>query len=139
MISNNAVNLKYENFEDFITNFMVHSGGLMSFFCWTHLPNTCKTDWTIILEYKKLTVRKPQFSSSVVAITYAPWIDKFYSLGQYWNFLPILYLSLHEKPYFLFPGTLKRWSFQKTELEYDISCITRKDEISFPWKYNLIL
>ena len=99
---------------------------------------------------------------------------------------------LHEKPYFLFPNVLERWSFQKnctgtwyflyyqerwyffflkiwsyslgrnvrwsfskkymeiwyflqvfwqdhlsqnTALKYDLSCIIRKDGISFSWKY----
>ena len=40
--------------------------------------------------------------------------------------------ALHKKRYFLFPNVLKRWSFQKKiALEYDISCIIRKDDI-FP-------
>ena len=36
-------------------------------------------------------------------------------------------------------NVLKRWSFQKIKLENDPSCIIRKDDISFPRKYDLIL
>ena len=51
----------------------------------------------------------------------------------------ILYFTLHWKPYFLFPDALKRWSFQKKDaLEYDLSCINGKDDISFSQKYDLI-
>ena len=45
----------------------------------------------------------------------------------------------HVKPYFLFPDVLKRWSFQNIALEYDLSCIIRKDNISFLKKCDLIL
>ena len=48
------------------------------------------------------------------------------------------HLSLHGKTYFLFPDVLKRWSFQKIVLEYDLSCIIGKDNISFSRKYDLI-
>ena len=42
------------------------------------------------------------------------------------------YVTLHEKPYFLFPNVLKRWSFQKKiALEYDLFCIIRKDVFLF--------
>ena len=47
------------------------------------------------------------------------------------------YKSFHGKPYFLFPDVLKRWSFQNVVLEYDISCIMRKDDISYSRKYDL--
>ena len=47
--------------------------------------------------------------------------------------------SLHGKSYFLFPDALKRWSFQKKiALEYDLSSIIGKDDISFSRKYDLI-
>ena len=46
--------------------------------------------------------------------------------------------TLHEKPYFLFPNVLKRLPFQNLVLEYDLSCIIRKDGI-FSRKYDLIL
>ena len=40
--------------------------------------------------------------------------------------------TLHGKPYFLFPGVLKRWSFEKKIApKYDLSCIIGKDDISF--------
>ena len=44
--------------------------------------------------------------------------------------------TLHEKPYFLFPNVLKRWPFQKIALEYDLSCIIRKDDV-FPENITL--
>ena len=49
------------------------------------------------------------------------------------------FFSLHGKPYFVFRNVLKRWSFQKIAPEYDLSCIIRKDDISFPRKYDLVL
>ena len=49
--------------------------------------------------------------------------------------------TLHGKPYFLFPGVLKRWSFEKQIApKYDLSCIIGKDDISFfpkIWSYTL--
>ena len=49
----------------------------------------------------------------------------------------MLQTAMHEKPYFLFPNVLKRWCFQKITLEYDLSCIIRKDDFDFP--KNMIL
>ena len=49
----------------------------------------------------------------------------------------MLQAAMHEKPYFLFPNVLKRWCFQKITLEYDLSCIIRKDDFDFP--ENMIL
>ena len=46
------------------------------------------------------------------------------------------YKSFHGKPYFLFPDVLKRLSFRNIVLEY-ISCIIRKDDISYSRKYDL--
>ena len=40
-------------------------------------------------------------------------------------------ISLHEKPYFLFHMFRKDVLSKKLELEYDFSCIIRKDDISF--------
>ena len=48
-------------------------------------------------------------------------------------------LTLHKKPYFIFPNVLKDEISKKIALEYDLSCIIRKDDISFPRKYDLIL
>ena len=46
--------------------------------------------------------------------------------------------SLHEKQYFIFPNTLKRLSFPKNiALEYDLSCIIRREGFSSP--ENMIL
>lgn len=58
--------------------------------------------------------------------------------STYLFFIYYTVLSLHEKPYFLFPNVLKRSSFKKNTLEYDLFCIIRKDEI-LPRKYYLIL
>ena len=38
---------------------------------------------------------------------------------------------LHEKPFLFFPNFLKRWSFQKIALQYDLSSIIRKDGTYF--------
>ena len=48
-------------------------------------------------------------------------------------------MSLHEKPYFLFPNVFQRYSLQKPALDYDLACIIKKDDISFYRKCNLIL
>ena len=36
------------------------------------------------------------------------------------NFMGERARALHQKPYFIFPNVLKRWSFQKIALEYDL-------------------
>ena len=48
-------------------------------------------------------------------------------------------IALHGKPHFFFPDVHKRWSFQrkKNALEYDLSCIIGKDDISFSPKNGL--
>ena len=46
-------------------------------------------------------------------------------------------IALHKKPYFLFPNVLKRWSFQKIAMEYDLFCIITKDDICFSQKYDI--
>ena len=43
--------------------------------------------------------------------------------------------TLHEKQYFLFPNALSK----KIAREHDLSCIMRKDDISLPRKYDIIL
>ena len=46
---------------------------------------------------------------------------------------------LQRKPYFLFLDVMKRWSFQKIALEYDLSCIIVKDHVSLSRKCDLNL
>ena len=36
-------------------------------------------------------------------------------------------------------NVLKRWSSQKITLEYDLSCVIRKEDISLSQKYDIIL
>ena len=64
-------------------------------------------------------------------------IDFFMNQFSILNSLKLL--ALPEKPYFHFANVLKRWSSQKIALEYDLSCIMRKDDISFSQKYGLTL
>ena len=45
--------------------------------------------------------------------------------------------TLHGKPYFLSPDVLKDGLSKKTVLEYDLTCIIGKDNISFSRKYDL--
>ena len=44
-------------------------------------------------------------------------------------------ISLHKKTYFLFPNVLKDGLSEKIALEYDLSCISRKNGIFFSKKY----
>ena len=68
-------------------------------------------------------------SSNMIIFCYN--FNKFFAL--------VLSLALHEKSYFLFINVLKRWSSQNIALEYDLSCIIRKDDIIFSkiWSYFL--
>ena len=47
--------------------------------------------------------------------------------------------ALHEKPCFLSPNDDQDGLSKKIALEYDLSCIISKDDISFSRKYDLIL
>ena len=46
-------------------------------------------------------------------------------------------MSLHGKPYFLFPDPWKDGLSNKIALEHDLSCNIGKDDISFSGKYDL--
>ena len=47
--------------------------------------------------------------------------------------------TLHEKPYFFFKMFSKNGLSKKVALEYYLSCIIRKDDISLSRKYDPIL